>query len=424
MDKLVIEGGEPLSGTVVIPGAKNAALPILAAALLAEGQFSLHSIPNLKDIDVMLELLRELGCIVEREGHVVHVDTTDVTQNFIHEDQMMLMRSTVFLAGPLLARFGEVTIYQPGGCAIGERKIDLHLQGFQSLGAHIIYDGHAIHCSATTLIGADIHLPFASVGATENIMMAAVFAEGLTTITNAAREPEIQDLQRFLCAMGARIMGAGTDTIYIEGVSQLSPCHYRVIPDRITTGTFMMAAAVTQGSATLVQTNANHLSSLIHLMRRSGIQIVVQNDIIKVIQCNRWRAVPRVVTAPYPAFPTDLQAQLMVLLTLANGVSIIEETVFENRLKHVGELARMGASIHVEDNVATVYGVSRLYGATVEATDLRAGAALIMAGLAAHGKTVVEQVCHVDRGYESIENTLQQLGARIMRVTQETLVSL
>ncbi|MGO4373846.1 UDP-N-acetylglucosamine 1-carboxyvinyltransferase, partial [Paenibacillus sp. MCAF20] len=306
-------------------------------------------------------------------------------------------------------------VYQPGGCAIGERKIDLHLQGLQALGAEIEEFGNRIVCRAEKLRGADIHLSFPSVGATENIMMAAVRAEGRTTLTNAAREPEIQDLQRFLNAMGAKIMGAGTDTITIEGVQSLNPCQYRVIPDRIVAGTIMVAAAATRGQVTLQNTQPAHLSSLIHVLRRAGVQIVVDGDIIKVGCATRPKAVERVVTSPYPAFPTDLQSQLMVLLTLADGVSIMKETIFEGRLKHVDELSRMGADIRVDMNAAFIRGVPRLYGATVEATDLRAGAALVIAGLAAHGRTVVEQIHHIDRGYDKIESMLTRLGARISR---------
>ncbi|REK76250.1 UDP-N-acetylglucosamine 1-carboxyvinyltransferase [Paenibacillus paeoniae] len=415
MDKLVIEGGKPLSGTIVIQGAKNAALPILAASLLAKGTTTIDSVPHLLDIDVMLNILRELGCRAEHTGNTVVLDTTSAHTSHVPESLMKQMRSSIFLMGPLLSRFGEAQVYQPGGCAIGERKIDLHLQGLQSLGAEIVEVGNRIVCRASKLTGADIHLSFPSVGATENIMMAAVLAEGRTTLSNAAREPEIQDLQRFLNAMGAKIMGAGTDTITIDGVDQLTPCRYKVIPDRIVTGTVMVAAAATRGQVTLQETQPAHLSSLIHVMRRAGVQIVVDGDIIKVGSSARPKAVERIVTSPYPAFPTDLQSQIMVLLSLADGVSILKETIFEGRLKHVDELSRMGADIRVDLNAAFIRGVPRLYGATVEATDLRAGAALVIAGLAAQGRTVVEQVHHIDRGYDRIETMLTRLGARISR---------
>ncbi len=420
MDKLVIEGGKPLSGTIVIQGAKNAALPILAASMLAAGTTVVEHVPDLLDIRVMLNILRELGCHAEHVDGTVTVNAETVHTSHVPETLMRQMRSSIFLMGPLLARFGEVKVYQPGGCAIGERKIDLHLQGLRAMGAEIEEQGNIIVCRAEELQGADIHLNFPSVGATENIMMAAVLAKGRTTISNAAREPEIQDLQHFLIKMGAKIIGAGTDTITIDGVEELVPCCYRVIPDRIVTGTLMVAAAVTRGSVTLVKAQPAHLTSLIHVMRRAGIQISIDDDIIKVSNSGRPKAVERVVTSPYPAFPTDLQSQLMVLFSIAEGVSVLKETIFEGRFMHVDELSRMGADIRVDMNAAFIRGVQRLYGATVEATDLRAGAALVIAGLAAQGRTIVEQVHHIDRGYDRIEEVLGHLGAQISRYSPVT----
>jgi len=411
----VIEGGRPLSGTIAIQGAKNAALPILAAGMLVEGTVIVDQVPNLLDIDVMLDILRSLGCRAEQIGQSVVLDTTSANSAHIPESLMGQMRSSIFLMGPLLARFGEVEVYQPGGCAIGERKIDLHLLGLRMLGAEIREDGNRIVCRASRLTGTDIHLDFPSVGATENLMMAAVLADGVTTITNAACEPEIEDLQNFLNSMGARVTGAGTGTIRIEGVKRLVPCRYRIIPDRIVTGTLMVAAAATRGQVTLTGANPSHLTSLIHVLRRAGVQVTVDDDIIKVGGVIRPKAVERIVTSPYPAFPTDLQAQIMVLLALADGVSVVKEMIFEGRFKHVDELVRMGADIRVDLNSAIIRGVPRLYGTTVEATDLRAGAALVIAGLAAQGKTVIEQVYHIDRGYERIEAMFASLGARIMR---------
>ena len=415
MDTLVIEGGRPLSGTIAIQGAKNAALPILAAGMLVEGTVIIDRVPNLTDIDVMLDILRSLGCRAEQIGQSVVLDTTSANSAHIPESLMGQMRSSIFLMGPLLARFGEVEVYQPGGCAIGERKIDLHLMGLRMLGAEIREDGNRIICRARKLTGTEIHLDFPSVGATENLMMAAVLADGVTTITNAAREPEIEDLQNFLNGMGARVSGAGTGTIRIEGVKRLVPCRYRIIPDRIVTGTLMIAAAATRGQVTLTGANPSHLTSLIHVLRRAGVQVAAEGDIIRVGGVIRPKAVERIVTSPYPAFPTDLQAQLTVLLALADGVSVVKEMIFEGRFRHVDELVRMGADIRVEMNSAVIRGVPRLYGTTVEATDLRAGAALVIAGLAAQGKTVVEQVHHIDRGYERIEAMFASLGARIMR---------
>lgn len=415
MDKLVIEGGKALSGTIRIHGAKNAALPILAASLLAAGEVRLNNVPRLLDIDVMLGILERIGCRTLHEQETVTVDTSSANSFHVPEDLMGQMRSSIFLMGPLLARFGEVAVYQPGGCAIGERKIDLHLRGLQELGAEIEERDQQIICRARKLTGADIHLDFPSVGATENIMMAAATAIGTTTISNAAREPEIQDLANFLNRMGASIIGAGTDTITIQGVQELTPCTYEIIPDRIVAGTVMIAAAATRGNVTLTHCNPAHLSSLIHVLKRAGVQISILNDIMSVSCMSRPKAVERIVTSPYPSFPTDLQSQVMVLLSLADGFSVMKETVFEGRFKHVDELTRMGADITIDLNSAFIRGVQRLYGATVEATDLRAGAALVIAGLAAQGKTVVEQVHHIDRGYDHIERLFQKLGADIHR---------
>jgi UDP-N-acetylglucosamine 1-carboxyvinyltransferase len=415
LEKLVIEGGRPLSGAIQIHGAKNAALPILAACIMASGTHTLTNVPKLLDIEVMLQILRSLGCKAEQQADIVTVHTSSAHSSHIPEHLMGQMRSSIFLMGPLLARFGSVTVYQPGGCAIGERKIDLHLKGLQALGAEIVESNNMIVCTAESLSGADIVLDFPSVGATENIMMAAVMADGITTIYNAAREPEIQDLQNFLNKMGADIIGAGTDTITIRGVKALQPCQYRIIPDRIVAGTFMVAAAATRGSITLERVNPAHLTSVIHVLKRAGVQIAIDGDIINISCPTRPKAVERIVTSPYPSFPTDLQSQVMVLLSLADGLSIMKETIFEGRFKHVDELSRMGADIRVDLNSAFIRGVPRLYGATVEATDLRAGAALVIAGLAAHGTTIVEQIQHIDRGYDRIENMLTSLGAVIYR---------
>lgn len=415
MDKLVIEGGRPLSGTIRIHGAKNAALPILAASIMASGKHTIENVPDLLDIRVMLNILRALGCRAEHRGETVYLDMSTLDSSHIPEALMKQMRSSIFLMGPLLARFGEVQVYQPGGCAIGERKINLHLDGLEQLGAEIKEYGNTIVCKTKCLIGAEILLDFPSVGATENIMMAAAMAEGITTIHNAAREPEIQDLQNFLNQMGANIIGAGTSTITIEGVKKLVPCVYRIIPDRIVAGTFMVAAAVTRGNVTLEHVCPTHLTSVIHVLRRAGVQIHIDGDIININCRSRPKRLERIVTSPYPAFPTDLQSQIMVLLTLAEGLSVIKETVFEGRYKHVDELTRMGADIRVDMNSAFIRGVPRLYGATVEATDLRAGAALVIAGLAAHGTTIVEQIHHIDRGYDRIEFMLSRLGASISR---------
>lgn len=417
MEKLIIEGGKPLVGTARIHGAKNAALPILAAAIMARGVHVIENVPRLLDIDVMLSILTALGCRAERQEDRIVLDTTRLVTSHIPKELMTQMRSSIFLMGPLLARMGSVQVYQPGGCAIGTRRIDLHLKGLEALGAVIDESEGRIVCTADRLVGTEIMLDFPSVGATENIMMAAVTALGTTVIQGAAREPEIVDLQNMLNAMGARISGAGTDVITIHGVDELSACRYRIIPDRIVAGTLMIAVAASGGEITLTDVNSRHLTAIIHVLRRAGVQISVSDDIMKVAARGRPKAVDRIVTAPYPAFPTDLQAQMMVLLALADGTSILKETIFEGRFKHIGELIRMGADIRQDLNSAFIRGVPRLYGTTVEATDLRAGAAVVIAGLCAKGTTIVEQIHHIDRGYERIEQLFASLGADIRRLS-------
>lgn len=415
MEKLIIEGGKPLVGTARIHGAKNAALPILAAAIMAEGVHVIENVPRLLDIEVMLDILTALGCRARRQDDRIVLDTAPLESSHIPKDLMSQMRSSIFLMGPLLARLGRVQVYQPGGCAIGTRRIDLHLKGLEALGATIDESEGMIVCTAGRLTGTEIMLDFPSVGATENIMMAAATARGTTVIQGAAREPEIVDLQNMLNAMGARISGAGTDIITVHGVSELTPCRYRIIPDRIVAGTLMIAAAASGGEITLTDVNSRHLTAIIHVLRRTGVHISIADDIMKISACGRPKAVDRIVTAPYPAFPTDLQAQMMVLLALADGTSIMKETIFEGRFKHIGELLRMGADIRQDLNSAFIRGVPRLYGASVEATDLRAGAAVVIAGLCATGTTVVEQIHHIDRGYERIEELFGSLGAGIRR---------
>lgn len=417
METFTIEGGRPLSGSLRIHGAKNAALPILAAAILAEGQFHIYDVPNLTDIDVMLQILTALGAKVKHTDGSVDLDTTSVSMPHVPDELMGQMRSSIFLAGPLLARLGEVTISLPGGCAIGERRIDLHLNGLTTLGAKMEESNGCITFRAKQLRGANIFLSFPSVGATENIMMAAALAKGTTQICNAAREPEIVDLQNFLNAMGARIRGAGTDTIEIHGVPKLRTVSYRVIPDRIVTGTHLLAVGIAQGHVKLTNTIPEHLTALIEIARSCGVEIKTDHDIMEIKSTSRPRPYDRIITSPYPGFPTDLQAQIMVFLALARGTSVIKETVFDGRFRHVNELSRMGSSIYVDLGSAFIRGVSRLTGTSVEATDLRAGAALVLAGLAAEGTTTVEQIHHIDRGYDRLELQLQQLGADISRIT-------
>ncbi|BAH44812.1 MULTISPECIES: UDP-N-acetylglucosamine 1-carboxyvinyltransferase [Bacillales] len=417
METFAIEGGRPLSGSLRIQGAKNAALPILAAAVLAEGQFYIYDVPHLKDIKVMLEILTLLGANTKHEDGCVDLDTTSVCVPQVPDDLMSQMRSSIFLAGPLLARLGEVTISRPGGCDIGERRIDLHLAGLTALGAKIEESEGYITFRAKQLRGSNIFLSFPSVGATENIMMAAVLAKGTTRICNAAREPEIIDLQNFLNAMGARIRGAGTDTIEISGVPRLRSVSYRIIPDRIVTGTYLLAVGISQGHIELTNTLPEQLMALIEVARSCGVEIKTRHDIMEIKSTSRPRAYDRIITSPYPGFPTDLQAQLMVFLSQARGTSVIKETIFEGRFKHVNELARMGASIYVDLGSAIIRGVNKLTATNVEATDLRAGAALVLAGLAAEGITTVNQIHHIDRGYDRLEEQLRQLGADISRVS-------
>ena len=418
METFTIEGGKPLSGTLRIQGAKNAALPILAAAVMAEGQFHIYDVPHLKDIEVMLQILTALGAKATHTDGCVSLDTTSISIGHVPDDLMGQMRSSIFLMGPLLARLGEVVISRPGGCLIGERRIDLHLSGLAAFGAKMEEADGYISFRAKQLKGTNVFLSFPSVGATENIMMAAALAKGTTRICNAAREPEITDLANFLNAMGAKIRGAGTDTIEITGVQRLRPVSYRVIPDRIVAGTHILAVGSAQGHVELTNTIPEHLTALIEVARSCGVEIKTYHDIMEVKSMTRPRAFDRIITSPFPGFPTDLQAQLMAFLALARGTSVIKETVFEARFRHVNELARMGASIYVDLGSAFVRGVSRFTGATVEATDLRAGAALVIAGLAAEGMTVVEQIHHIDRGYDRLEWQLEQLGATITRTIQ------
>jgi UDP-N-acetylglucosamine 1-carboxyvinyltransferase len=415
LDKFIIEGGRPLSGSVRVQGAKNAALPILAASVMAEGASVIHDVPRLLDIQVMLQILSALGCEAIHEGQTVTINTSKMESFHIPEELMGQMRSSIFLMGPLLVRFGKAQIYRPGGCAIGERPIDLHLKGLQKLGAKIEESHSLITCTADRLIGTDIMLDIPSVGATENIMMAATFAVGTTKIRNAAKEPEIVDLQNFINEMGGRISGAGTDTITIQGVSKLRPVTYRVIPDRIVAGTLMVAGAITGGDITLENVQVEQLSAVLHVLSEAGVEIKVSDDIMNVRCSDRMKSVEKITTSYYPSFPTDMQAQIMALLSVSEGTSIIKETVFSGRFKHVSELVRMGAKINVDLNTAFIHGVPRLYGASVSATDLRAGAALVLAGLSAVGTTKIDQVHYIDRGYEYLENTLQQLGASIQR---------
>ncbi|NLM51387.1 MAG: UDP-N-acetylglucosamine 1-carboxyvinyltransferase [Firmicutes bacterium] len=420
MEKLVVRGGKRLEGVVRIGGAKNAILPILAAILLnkSSDEIILTNVPRISDVAKMVEILRSLGAEITWSGSNMAVSTRNLTGYAVEENLMREMRSTIFLMGALLARFGQVCISHPGGCAIGQRPIELHLKGLQKLGAQIREQHGYIYATCSRLTGADIHLDYPSVGATENIMMAAVYARGVTVINNAAKEPEIVDLQNLLNKMGAKIRGAGTDQIRIIGVNQLHGVEYSVIPDRIVAGTFMIAAAATGGEIILENVIPGHLEAVTSKLREMGVQIREENERILIKAPERLCAVEFVRTLPYPGYPTDLQAPIMAALTIAQGTSMVVENVFDSRFKHVGELNRMGAQIVVasDNRTAVVHGVEKLTGATVTAPDLRAGAALVIAGLAAEGETIVEGLEHIARGYENLEGDLNKLGAEIKRI--------
>ena len=414
MEKIVIEGGHRLEGTVTVSGAKNAALPILVAALLTEGWNTFHNVPDLKDIRTIKRLLIDLGAKVETSGSVVKIDAGGLNSYEASYDLVRTMRASVLVLGPLLARLGRARVSLPGGCAIGARPINLHLKGLEELGALISLEHGYIEGQARSLKGAEIYFDVVTVTGTENLMMAAVLAEGLTTLRNAAREPEVVALAEALNRMGARITGAGTPVIKITGVDALTPTSFTIMPDRIEAGTFMVAAGVTRGNIKIAGCEPNHLRAIINKLQQAGITVEQEADGLRIVGTETISSVD-VKTLPYPGFPTDMQAQFMVLMCLTNGLSVISETIFENRFIHVSELERMGADITVSGTTAVVKGDGRLTGAPVMATDLRASASLILAGLAAEGTTEVSRVYHIDRGYECIEKKLAQLGGRLWR---------
>jgi UDP-N-acetylglucosamine 1-carboxyvinyltransferase len=417
VEKILITGGKKLSGMVKISGSKNASLPILVAALLTDEDCVVKNVPHLQDVETILALLRILGKRISHHNKRIRISSTYRLDGEAPYELVKKMRASILVMGPLLGRLGRVRASLPGGCAIGARPINLHLRGFRKLGAKVSLERGYVQLDAPRLHGANIYLDFPSVGATENLMMAATRARGRTVIENAASEPEIKDLADFLNKMGAKIKGAGTNIIEIEGVNVLSGTVHEVIPDRIETGTFMVAAAVTGGNVAIRGADPEHLEAVVTKLREAGAKITVNNREIKVTSGKNLRATD-IETIPYPGFPTDMQAQWMVLMSLTKGTSIITETVFENRFLHVGELQRMGSNIQVKGNSAIVKGVPKLSGAPVMATDLRASAALILAALAAEGKTEIFGVNHLDRGYEDIEKKLKRLGARIKRIKE------
>ena len=415
MDKLAIEGGIPLRGEIRVSGAKNAALPLLCAALLAEAPLRLANVPRLRDVRTMMELLAQMGVAVERDGDAVLLAAARIERPVAPYELVKTMRASILVLGPLLARAGEARVSLPGGCAIGLRPVDQHIKGLAALGAEIGVEQGYITARAQRLRGARHAMDLVTVTGTENLMMAAALADGTTVLENCAREPEVVDLANCLNAMGARVSGAGTEVITIEGVERLGGAVHRIMPDRIETGTYLAAAAATGGEVTLRDADARLLGAVIGKLREAGAAIDAGADTIHLAMPRRPGAVD-VDTAPHPGFPTDMQAQLMALDALAEGTATITENIFENRFMHALELARLGADIATDGNTAIVRGVKRLQGATVMATDLRASASLVVAGLAAEGETVVERIYHLDRGYEAMEAKLGALGARIRRI--------
>jgi UDP-N-acetylglucosamine 1-carboxyvinyltransferase len=417
MDKLTIRGGASLSGTISVSGAKNAALPILAGTLLTEDAVRVRNVPQLKDVATMITLLQSMGAVATIDETLsVEVDAGNITQRRAPYDLVKTMRASILVLGPLVARFGEADVSLPGGCAIGARPVNLHVQGLQAMGADVHVEEGYIHARAGRLRGAHIVFDTVTVTGTENLMMAAALADGETVLENAAREPEVIDVAEFLAGMGARIQGAGTSTIRIEGVERLGGTEHRVLPDRIEAGTYLVAAAMTGGRIRLVDVEPAHLEAVLLKLQEAGAHIDIGEDWIEIDMQGRRPVAVDIRTTPYPGFPTDMQAQVCALNTIADGVGTITETIFENRFQHVLELQRMGADIQIEGHTAVCRGVDRLTAAPVMATDLRASAGLVLAGLAAEGETMVDRIYHVDRGYERIEEKLRQVGADIRRV--------
>ncbi|MEK7321590.1 MAG: UDP-N-acetylglucosamine 1-carboxyvinyltransferase [Pseudomonadota bacterium] len=419
MDKLIITGGAPLNGEIRISGAKNAALPILAATLLADEPVMVRNIPHLHDITTTMGLLGRMGVrLVLDEKMGVEVDATTIKECIAPYELVKTMRASILVLGPLLSRYGEAVVSLPGGCAIGSRPVNLHIAGLEAMGADIRVEGGYIHAKAKRLKGARIFFDIVTVTGTENIMMAAALAEGTTILENAAREPEVVDLANCLNAMGAQVRGAGTDTVTIDGVERLHGAHYTILPDRIETGTYLVGAALSRGRIRVKDTRPDTLEAVLAKLREAGADIETGPDWISLDMHGEQPRAVDIHTAPYPAFPTDMQAQFCALNSVAQGSGTISESVFENRFMHIQELQRLGAKIRLEGNTAIITGVKRLTGAPVMATDLRASASLVLAGVVADGDTVVDRIYHIDRGYECIEEKLQQLGVRIRRVPE------
>ena len=415
MAKLLIQGGTRLSGEIAISGAKNATLPILCAALLAAEPVTFTNVPQLNDIGTLLELLAQMGVKVEREADTVILDASGLNNPVAPYEMVKTMRASILVLGPLVARCGEARVSLPGGCAIGARPVDQHIKGLQAMGAEVRVEHGYVHATVSRLKGARLFTDMVTVTGTENLMMAATLADGETIIENAAREPEIVDLANCLVAMGAQVWGAGSDVIRIRGVTRLHGATHRIMPDRIETGTYLCAAAASGGSVRLTGTRSDYLDAVIDKLTEAGCEVVSESDAIRLRAPARLTAVS-LRTSPYPAFPTDMQAQFMAINCVAKGVAMIRETIFENRFMHAVELQRLGADIRIDGNTALVQGVDRLQGATVMATDLRASASLVVAGLVAEGETLIERIYHLDRGYEGLESKLTALGAQVRRV--------
>lgn len=420
MDKLVVPGNQKLKGTLRIHGAKNSALPLLAASIMTEERVEILDIPDLKDVNNMLEIIKGLGTKIKRGKRGLILETRELKSLVVPESLMKELRSSIVLLGALIARKGKAVVSYPGGCAIGPRPIELHLNNFKKLGCEIEEREDSITAVVPHgLKGADINLDYPSVGATENLMMAAVFADGVTTINNPAREPEIIDLQDFLNSMGAQIEGAGTNKIRITGVKSLKPTEYMINPDRIAAGTFMIAGAITGSNITLKNVIPEHVSVLSQCLRKAGVNIIEGEKSLTVIASERLNAIDLIETTPYPGFPTDLQPQMMALCTVLKGTGLIVENIFEGRFRHVEEFKKMGADITMGEGVAMVRGKAELTGSRVKANDLRAGAALVLAGLKAKGTTIVEGLYHIDRGYERIESQIKSLGGKVERIQND-----
>ncbi|CAH2212750.1 UDP-N-acetylglucosamine 1-carboxyvinyltransferase [Tepidibacter aestuarii] len=415
MAKYIVQGGNKLEGEIRLKGAKNSVLPIIAATILNEGESVIHNVPNISDVKVMIDILNHIGCYVKSEGDTLIIDTRNVNSSEIPESFVRKMRSSIIFLGAMVSRFGNTKISYPGGCEIGPRPIDLHLKSLSQMGVNIEEAHGYIKCKRQKNKACEITLDFPSVGATENAMLAAVKTNGVTRIYNPAKEPEIIDLANFLNSMGANIKGAGNSCIEIYGVDKLHDVEYRIIPDRIAIGTYLVAGAITKGRIIIDDIIPSHINSIVSKLRETGCEIEYINNKVQLIAPKTIQSIDVIKTLPHPGFPTDMQAQMMALMTLANGACIINENIFENRFKHCEELIRMGANINVNGKLAVIRGVDKLMGAKVKSSDLRGGAALVLAGLAAEGHTEIDSIYHIERGYEAMEKVLTSLGANIIR---------